>query len=74
MINFYIDDGCELSRLLTKFKNKCSDDDEVIFKCYKNKLELGCGYQKEIENKISNICEIAHKDENVIEWWVDLLD
>jgi hypothetical protein len=74
MIKFYVDDGCEFSRLLTKFKNKCSDDDEVIFKCYKNKLEFGCGYQKEIEKEIEKIYKIAHADEYVPEWWVELLD
>ena len=71
MIEFYIDDN-KFNRLLEKFKNNCSD--EIIFKCYKNKLELGCGYQKEIENKIEEICNVAHKDEYVPEWWVDLLD
>lgn len=72
MINFYVDDNDTFNRLLTKFKNKCSD--EIIFKCYKNKLQLGCGYQEETEKKISKICKIAHKDEYVTAWWIELLD
>lgn len=71
MIQFFIDENF-FDRLLTKFKNKCSD--EIIFKCYKNKLELGCGYQESIENKIQEICKIAHGDEYVPEWWIELLD
>jgi hypothetical protein len=71
MVQFYIDDDV-FTRLLTKFKNKCTN--EIIFKCYKNKLELGCGYQKEIEKEIEKIYKIAHADEYVPEWWVELLD
>lgn len=71
MIQFEIDD-CRKKRLLEKFKNNC--DNEIIFKCYKNKLELNCTYQTEIEEKIKLICEKAHIDEEETEWWIDLLD
>ena len=71
MIYLKIDEN-KFNRLLAKFKNKCTN--EIIFKCYKNKLEFNCFYQPIIENEISQICEIAHKDEPKIPWWIDLLD
>lgn len=72
MIQFYIDEK-KFERLLSKFKNNCGND-EIIFKCYKNKLELNCGYSQEIEDKIKKICDVAHKDEPDVPWWVELLD
>lgn len=72
MIQFEIDEN-KSQRLLNKFKNNCGND-EIIFKCYKNKLELNCGYSREIEHKIKQICDIAHADEPVVPWWVELLD
>jgi hypothetical protein len=52
-------------------KKKFTNADEIICKCYKNKLELNCIYQTEIENKIN---EISRKNEPNIPWWVELLD
>lgn len=71
MIHFEIDENKNF-RLFSKFQNKCPDS--ILCNCYKNKLELGCGYQNEIEDKIKQICEVAHSDEPVVPWWVDLLD
>ena len=43
-------------RLLKEFMDKC-DNNIVLSNCYKNKLELGCTYNKSVEQKISNIDE-----------------
>ena len=71
MIHFEIDEN-KNCRLFSKFQNECTDN--ILCNCYKNKLELGCGYKNEIENKIKQICKVAHSDEPVVPWWVDLLD
>ena len=46
------------------------DGNIVLSNCYKNKLELGCTYNKSIEEKISKILG----DIEEYPWWVDLLD
>ena len=56
-------------RLLKEFMDRC-DNNIVLSNCYKNKLELGCIYNKSVEEKISNIL----KDIEEYPWWVDLLD
>lgn len=56
-------------RLLKDFMDRC-DNNVVLSNCYKNKLELGCTYNKSIEEKILNIL----KDIEEYPWWVDLLD
>ena len=54
MIHFEIDEN-KNCRLFSKFQNECTDN--ILCNCYKNKLELGCGYKNEIENK--NVLEIV---------------
>ena len=54
------------SRLLKKFQKKTNETSLV--RCYKNKLELGCSYIKEIEDQISKVCEVAHVDEHLPDW------
>jgi hypothetical protein len=56
-------------RLLKEFMDRC-DGNIVLSNCYKNKLELGCTYNKSIEEKISKILG----DIEEYPWWVDLLD
>ena len=59
------------SRLIHKFNMVCQC--ESTRRCYKNKVEFGCGYIPEMEAKISQVCEVAHRDEQV-PWWVAILD
>ena len=58
-------------RLIQKFNMHCSC--ESTRRCYKNKVEFGCGYIKVVEDKISQVCEVAHVGEHPL-WWVALLD
>jgi len=38
---------------IEQFKEKCRDP--VLVQCYKNKIEYGCSYNNEIEQKIIEI-------------------
>lgn len=54
---------------IEKFQEKCGDD-PVLVQCYKNKIEYGCSYNNEIEQKIIEI-EQSISDETPL--W-ELLD
>jgi hypothetical protein len=64
-------------RMIELFENFCNDMEiknaSVLTKCYKNRLEYGCGYSKEIENVLDSIHKLVLKREGP-EDWVSLLD
>jgi len=45
---------------IEKFQEKCGDP--VLVQCYKNKLEYGCSYNNEIEQKIIEL-EVSISDD-----------
>ena len=55
-------------RLLENFKNLCKDP--VLIECYKNRIQLGCKYNPETEEKINKITSQFEEHP----WWVSLLD
>ena len=56
-------------KLVEEFFEKCGGD-IVLSNCYKNKLEFGCTYNTDVEQKILKISK--HIEE--YPWWVELLD
>ena len=56
----------------TFLKKRKLINEKVILNCYKNKIELNCGYGSDIHSVIIDIeSEMADVDPN---WWIDLLD
>ena len=46
-------------------------DDPVLLQCYKNKIEFGCTYSNDVEQKIY---EIENKIQKVEPEWLNLID
>lgn len=50
----------------------CSNNVTLV-NCYKNVVELGCRYDREIHRRIDEVLEVVNSKE-LPEWWVSLLD
>lgn len=55
-------------RLLKEFSKRC--DNFAIVQCYKNKLELNCKYNIEVEELISKFSDGLEE----LPWWLNLID
>ena len=55
-------------RLIAHFKDLCKD--QMLIECYKNRILLGCKYNKYIEDKLDAISSQFEEHP----WWVSLLD
>jgi hypothetical protein len=68
---FKVDNGERKEELLEKFREASGSD--VLYQCLRNKLEHGCTYSREIEEKIEGIRKTL-KLKHAIPDWLHLID
>lgn len=64
------EDPNRIERLVEKFSNLSVNT--TLTNCYRNKLEFGCSYGDEVEQRIQEIVDKMIEDK--VAWWVDLID
>jgi len=64
------EDPNRIERLVEKFSNLSVNT--TLTNCYRNKLEFGCSYGDEVEQRIREI--VDQLIEEKVAWWVDLID
>lgn len=64
------EDPNRIERLVEKFSNLSVST--TLTNCYRNKLEFGCSYGDEVEQKIKEIVDKLIEEK--VAWWIDLID